>query len=458
MSSAAAARCRKGGAPGRVMRPAVVEHPSKPVVGTPFDGVNAAMTKDHVPSASRPGSLSSRAGVPYVFPPELVPLLYEKLQPEHPCLSGVEDETLVELLTTAFFASLETDEGERRWIRIVFAGNSEIGASPPLEASQRELSHWSELRFESPRPFTSEELLKLATVTRGERMYIEVKCKGRELSIIGLAREDLELAGDVFLKVVAARPGALSIRSGKERIFEYEGGAIVEASERFFFAAGPVRETLEASAIAAGLSQAETVDYLSVVSTVALGMVEHGRGGILVVSRQDPPDVPVRSPYRIRPSPVGELQREPPSARRFGLRSLAPDHVLAPSPELDRALRGALLGEGDRALRELAALTAMDGAAILTRGLAIVGFGIVLPVEGDTRVAEARDARADELLPFDLELRGTRHRAAAIYASRHPDSIVLIASQSGGIGCMLRRPSWPRVVLFRFGPRGVLRG
>ena len=65
------------------------------------------------------------------------------------------DDVLVQLLTTVFFAGLETYEGERNPIGVAFLGTSRfdfvmpegpaIGATP--------LYQWKVLRFASPRPF-----------------------------------------------------------------------------------------------------------------------------------------------------------------------------------------------------------------------------------------------------------------------------------------------------------------
>jgi hypothetical protein len=75
----------------------------------------------------------------------------------------------------------------------------------------------------------------------------------------------------------------------------------------------------------------------------------------------------------------------------------------------------------------------------------------VLPVDRSVSVVEALDVEAHQVHPFDLEVRGTRHTAAALYAHDHPGSVVFVASQDGGVSCLLRRSSWQFVVLWRFG-------
>ena len=61
----------------------------------------------------RPGA---RHELSLVFPPALAHVARERLTPMSSCLSGVSDDELVRLLTTVFFAGLETHEGEHHAI------------------------------------------------------------------------------------------------------------------------------------------------------------------------------------------------------------------------------------------------------------------------------------------------------------------------------------------------------
>src|SRR6476661_7476978 len=59
-----------------------------------------------------------------VFPPALVRVLRERLASDR-CFDKVADEIIVQLLTTIFFAGLETYEGERNPIGVAFLGKSQ---------------------------------------------------------------------------------------------------------------------------------------------------------------------------------------------------------------------------------------------------------------------------------------------------------------------------------------------
>ena len=70
----------------------------------------------------------SRTGksMAHVFPPALVPILQERFARRGASLAEVADDVLIELLTTIFFAGLETYEGERNPVGVAFFGKSPV--------------------------------------------------------------------------------------------------------------------------------------------------------------------------------------------------------------------------------------------------------------------------------------------------------------------------------------------
>ena len=100
----------------------------------------------------------------HVFPPGLIPVLRDRLTLNGGCLEDVPDEQLLQLLTTIFWAGLETYEGERKPIGVVFLGTSAADVITPdaLGAATPPLYQWKVQRFESPRPVAIGELVKLA--------------------------------------------------------------------------------------------------------------------------------------------------------------------------------------------------------------------------------------------------------------------------------------------------------
>ena len=73
-----------------------------------------------------------------VFPPALVRVLRDRFASTRGCLAEVSDDVIVQLLTTVFFAGLETYEGERNPIGVVFLGRSEVDFVIPEGASSLE--------------------------------------------------------------------------------------------------------------------------------------------------------------------------------------------------------------------------------------------------------------------------------------------------------------------------------
>ena len=118
-------------------------------------------------------------------------------------------------------------------------------------------------------------------------------------------------------------------------------------------------------------------------------------------------------------------------------------------------LRNALLGEVERVIEEYGALTAIDGAILLNRDLALIAFGVILPVGRPTAVAQVVDAEGLHGRVIDLGSRGTRHRAGVTYAARHPGSVVFVASEDGQVSCLFRSSTQHQVRLWRLGPTDV---
>lgn len=371
----------------------------------------------------------------HVFPEALVPVLRERLATRVDALAEISDELLADLLMTVFFAGLETHEGVYGALRVVFLGRSEADLVIPegASASTAPVYALKVLRFENARPFTIPELVKLGVASTDERLYTAACVEEGKLSLIGLAREGPSAEADPFIKVVATRPGCLSVRSGRSWHVEYERGTIVSGGDDVVLTEGPVRSALEASAQGAGMEAEDVPAYLDAVRALIGRLEAHGRGGILVISHEDQPVIARTGAYRMaRDSSITSMLR---LAHRIGRRD--------DSTSYGFLLRSAFLTEVERMVEEFGALTAIDGATVLTRGLALAAFGVVLPVRARAVAVAGGAAR-----PIDLEVRGTRHRASALYAADHPGSVVFVASEDGQVTCMLREADVDRVAVW----------
>jgi hypothetical protein len=276
----------------------------------------------------------------------------------------------------------------------------------------------------------------------------------------------LDADPDPFVRIIGSRPGCLSVRSGRELLVGYERGTILIGGEALVFSAGPIRHALTAAASAAGLDGDDVADYLDAVRSIVNEMEAHGRGGILIVSPEEHPIVAESTTYKMMlDSSLAALlrlvrrikaaQATDPSSRSPG--AAAPQlSVPATSgignPSFGPLLRNALVTEVERVIEELGALTAIDGAVLLNRDLALIAFGMILPVDRSTAVVEAVDAEGLRSRVIDLGSRGTRHRAGVTYAARHPGSVVFLASEDGQVSCLFRDSPDHQVQLWRLGP------
>ena len=376
-----------------------------------------------------------------VFPPALAQLARERLSPVSACMSGVSDYELVRLLTTVFFAGLETYEGEHHPICVTFVGRSasDFVMTEPAAAAGVPLYRWKILRFASPRPFVPRELAKLAVAGAERRMYSAVGVLDNgSLAITGLAREGVNAGPDPFVKIITTRPGCLSIRSGRELVIEYERGSVVAVSDDKVFAPdGSIHRALTDIAYSCGVEDAVVPHYLDAVSFLVREMVGHGRGGILIISTDESPAATAAAPYAmVVDSSLASLLR---LAWRI--------NATAAGTAFGQLLRSAFLTEASRVGEELGRLTAIDGAVLLNRDLALTAFGVILPV-GPSIPVEERDDECGPATPVDFDVRGTRHRAAANYAAEHPGSVVFVASEDGQVSCLLRTPDTEPVRLW----------
>ena len=394
------------------------------------------------------------AAMDHVFPHKTLRTLRQHMTSKGGCLAKVSDGVLAELLTTIFWAGLETYEGEHHPINVVFLGTSDVDFvfAEGVESESAAVYQWKVLRFRAPRPFAIIELVKLAVagVSSGLHTAVNMLDDG-SLVISGLVHEGFNVDPDPFVTIVAPRPGCLSIRSGGELLLGYERGAVVTGGDGEWFAAGPIRQALEEMARAAGLDEDVLPDYVRAVRLLVAGMTAHGRGGILIVSPEDQPDVASAATYRMMPdSSLASMLR---LARRVGtahpatsINAAAPNNVA-----FHIVLRNAFLEELERMTQELCALTAIDGAVVISRELALLAFGVVLPVGRETATADEPDAGGARVRTVDLGSRGTRHRASAAYAAEHPGSVVFVVSADGQISCVYRHALDEPTQLWRLG-------
>lgn len=372
------------------------------------------------------------------FPPELVPLARERFRSTACEAMGLPDHVLVQLLGTIFFASLHTHEGRRHPIRVVV---------PPPGAP---LAGRALLSFTTARPFDAEELAKLATVQTTEPLFAAVRtgAHGR-LEIFGLARSGTGVRLEGALRVVAAKPGHLSLHAGGDAFLEYELGEVLPATPSVLTTAGPVREALEEAARRGCFEPSAWARYLDAVRRMLGRMSAHGHGGLLVLDAAERVRAMPPQPYSLAQG-VSLA-----SLIRLSMHIRLPDGLASPAlngPAFRDVMLSAFASQIERTIDEIGALTAIDGATVLDFGLELTAFGVILPVEQAVVVEVAKRPGDDLRTTLDLGPRGTRHRAAATYAARHPGSVVFVASADGPLSCFLRAADRSHAGLWQLSP------
>ena len=313
--------------------------------------------------------------------------------------------TIEALIDAAFWASLRREEGYETRISFAFLA--------PGDAAQP-------LRFERPLAVEPSVLTRVAPAVERAGIHLGVWPDGSELRVWGTTRALPPLC---FVLEVTA-PGVLVVKHHRgEELGKFLNVAVLEGDQVKVIDehASSLPDCPELLASLLGFdSPSSWVDSVNVLVQLAVSMRGHGRGGSLLVV---PPGTetwresmvqPV--PYAVSPpfSELAQLLRETPDDQRLH--------------RWQEALA--------RAVDSIAGLTAVDGAAVITRDHDLLGFGAKIArrkgwaqIE-DVTVTEPIEGGVAALVRPE-QLGGTRHLSAAQFVHDQRDSIALVASQDG---------------------------
>ena len=402
-----------------------------------------------------------------VYPPELARYV-EDHWPAGRTIP-IPSKLLGEALSVAFQASLTSEEARPTRFRLLLTPVEELPENGvPNQGVLR-------LRFDRSRPLTAEELQRLSPSTPFETSLIGAHGEEGRLRIWGIAH-----SGPAWLAptwggrspvpnwtydpiIHVTGPGQLAVRCAGKLVGALERGLLVDAmmdvfdSEWLLALFAREREQIRAEHAA---RQAEapspTLVEHSLVGLVGQHMLRrciqlvrgarHG-GMILVVdapprersggldglrlkSRFDP-DEPSQ---RYRTLLLQILERVAAATSKPTVQWS--DFALDDSLELERLEQAVFEWS-----RVVANLTAIDGAVVLDKRYAIVGFGAEVSAElpSPTRVWRALDTEGRERAPDDIENVGTRHRAAYRFVHDHPAGLAVVISHDGGVSFVANR-------------------
>ena len=316
------------------------------------------------------------------------------------------------MIQAAFWASLRREEGYIPRISLAYVSPTE--AVHPLQ-------------FEQPLPLAPAALTRVAPAVERAGIHLAVWRDGDACTVWGTVR-----AIPSFCFVLeAAAPGLLVIKhhrgdTGKfVNVAVLEGDQIKIVDERA--SSLPDCPPLLTSLLGFTARDVETggaVDDgegdVNVLVQLAVSMRAHGRGGLLLVV---PSGADAWRDSIVKPIPYAV---QPPYT---GLTRLV-------NQQSDDEHRDAWVQALARTVDAVAGLTAVDGAAIMTRDFELLAFGAKIvrrkgaPQVEQVSVTEPIEGGTPSTVT-PAQLGGTRHLSAAQFVQDQRDALALVASQDG---------------------------
>jgi hypothetical protein len=387
---------------------------------------------------------------------------------------------LCEALGVAYHASLTSEEARPTRFRLLL--------TPPEALPQSGEPNQGVLRlpFDRVRPATPDEIRQLSPAAPFETTLIGAHVFGGKLGLWGLAHSGPawlaptwggrnvvpNWSHDPIVHVTA--PGHLAVRSAGKLVGGLEQGLIVDAMidvfESEWLAAMFSREREEVQRqhdAQQARASVPTAAAPSLVARVGQQMVRRAiqlvlgaRHGGLILVADVPQDAPASAlaglslKYRFDAS-------EPPRRYRTLLFQLLDrlaarttnasvdwaDFVRDTSPDLEQ-LEQAIFEMS----RVVAGLAAIDGAVVLDKRFALLGFGAEVSGElpAPPQVYRALDTEGRRRELNAVEEVGTRHRAAYRFVQRHPTGLAVVISHDGAVSFVANREgaivSWQQSV------------
>lgn len=382
---------------------------------------------------------------------------------------------LATVLEAAHLASMQTEEGRSLRFGLILRRSDE-----PIERE------FSGVRFDVPRPLSTEELRRLAPATGLTSTFIAIEWAegrpyiwgtldvGSKWSSFRAAESSSGLGLPFNLFVSVAAPGTIRLSFSDSLMFATDHGMAAEVAVNVL-KDGPVHDFLQPAVLALleealpempsspDLPYTYGGEYRRFLARTLHYGEESGHGGAVVVVR-DCAVEELKNLVTIKYQTSGHVLWED---MKYYLRAVFEEinlgHVVnSDKQSVSRAVHDSwrqALNRRDNAERVLsdrsrflARLMQVDGALILTDRLRVLGFGaVVTDLSGEPQPTwRCSDARGTSLAPFSVSSHGTRHRAAISLASQS-DCVAFVLSQDGGVKAITRRANdilvWPAVAL-----------
>lgn len=319
-------------------------------------------------------------------------------------VAALPDPAVIEkMIDATFWASLRREEGYVPKISMAYL--------PPEHDANA-------VRLERPQALKASALTKIAAIVEPAGIHLGVWQDAGELCVWGTTHNIPTFC--FVLEVV--EPGLMVIKHHRgERSGKYVNVAVLEGDQIKIVdeSASSLPDCPELVTSLLGFdSPASWVDSVNVLVQLAVAMRGHGRGGSLLVvpagseTWRDAIVHPI--PFAVSPAyrELADLMRETGEGRQAEI--------------WQEALR--------KAVNAIAALTAVDGASIITEQYELLAFGAKIqrrrgsqPVEQVTVTEPIEGGKPSILLASQLG--GTRHFSAAQFVHDQRNAIALVASQ-----------------------------
>jgi hypothetical protein len=403
----------------------------------------------------------------HAYPPDLAQYV-EDHWPSGRAL-WVPHDLLAEALSVAFQASLTSEEARPTRFRLLLTPVDRLPTNGvPNQGVLR-------LRFDQSRPLGADELRRLGPSTPFETSLIGAHAEEDKLRIWGIAH-----SGPAWLAptsggrslvpnwtydpiIHVTGPGQLAVRCAGKLVGALERGLLVDAMMDVFDSewlpalfAREREEVRREHAARQAQTQAPTLVEHSLVGRVGQHMLRrsiqlvrgarHGGMILLVDPATGPASIGLdglRLKYRFDQDEPSHRYRtllfqilERVAAATSKATVEWSDFALDASPDLERLEHSVF-----ELSRVIANLTAIDGAVVLDKRLALLGFGAEVSAElpAPSRVWRALDTEGREREPDDIENVGTRHRAAYRFVHDHPRGLAIVISHDGGVSFVANR-------------------
>lgn len=373
--------------------------------------------------------------------------------------------TLVALLNTCFFASLQREEGRTTQFDLALCPPSRLGEAAFRFSKFTRI--FNLIRFDKKIKLSVKELVRLAPACDPEKTIILAEYDGTmdHLDLWGFANVDSR-SGTSFdleeLRVRVLGPGEMKITLHGRALCAYKSGHKSEP-ERALINTGCIydffketsfllcREVKAATGQPVGgepIHERDTwaIGYLLALQEIIERMQQLKHGGCILVvpegaSYQNLQNITIK--YQCRDDTIwnclcGRSILHDQFYPRFEAaevnHSSAKDlvHLQSQMTDVENGLRDSLAA--------LVRLTAVDGAVLMTRKFELLGFGTIikLPQAAEYKVFSCQDRQASKPEEVALEKHGTRHRSAFEFCYRCAPSVAIVASQDGGLKLVTR--------------------